>query len=284
MDPLDWCRKRLLVAGNPLTATLPFADPEQRGAILALRCVMSEIAAGAGGLDDPEPGLAKLDWWRQALRENNPHPAIAALSMSGVTERLKAVEFDPLIDGVAASLTNPRFESMVDAWRLFQSVGGQAGVLEARLLEVDSAEAEVFRDIGTGGYLVRVVRDLAIDARANRWLVPLELQADFQVSRQDVIGTTAGTAFDGMVRAMLGHALKQGQSAVDELAPDQAWRHRHLLIQWSLDCRLAGMLARRPRRILQRRVLPGHAGNVWCAWRRARQLGRRFRNAPRSRR
>lgn len=276
MDPLDWCRQRLLVAGNPLTATLPFADPDHRNAILALRSVISEIAAGAG--NEQEVGLARLGWWREALREDNPHPALLAFRSSGAAKRVHPNEFDPLIDGVAESLENPRFESSVAAWRFCEKVGGQAGILEARLLDDDAELDAVFSQTGAAGYLIRIVRDLASDARANRWLVPLDLQADFQIARQDAMGEKAGHAFDGLVRAMLSQALKNGQSAITGLEPGPAWRHRHLLMQWALDRRLARRLARRPQRILQRRVLPGHAGNVWCAWRQARRLRRRLRN------
>ena len=277
MHPLDWCRQRLLVAGNPLTATLPFADPDNRDAILALRSLVAEIATGGASVSEPEVGLAKLEWWRTALREENPHPALLAFRDTGASKHVQPQEFDPVIDGVAESLENPRFETTAATWRFCERVGGQAGILEVGLLEGDSELAAIFGQTGAGGYLIRIVRDLAIDARSNRWLVPLDLQADFQVSRQDVMGEKAGPAFDGLVRAMLSQALKSGQSAMDELKPEQAWRHRHLVMQWALDRRLAGMLARRPQRILQRRVLPGHAGNVWCAWRQARRLRRNLR-------
>ncbi len=277
MEPLQWCRQRLLVAGNPLTATLPFAATEHRDAILSLRSVISEIAAGTGGVSEPEPGLARLEWWRQALREDNPHPAVRALSETGARDRFEPAAFDLLIDGVSESLTNPRFESMTSAWQFFERVGGQAGVLEARVLEDQGDHSEAFRQIGACGYLIRAVRDLAIDARANRWLVPLDLQSDFQVSRQDAIGQASGPAFDGMVRAMLAEGIKKAESAIDQLDAGPAWRHRHQILQWSLEYRLARLLARKPQRILLERVLPGHAGNVWCVWRQARQLRRRLK-------
>ncbi len=274
---LNWCRQRLLVAGNPLTATLPFVEPDHRDAIVALRCLISEIAAGAGGVSEPEVGLAKLEWWRGALREDNPHPAVMAFRDTGVSQRLPATEFDPLIEAVVELLENPRFESTDSAWQFCERLGGQASTLEARLLDEEAASATAFSQTGAAAYLIRIVRDLAVDARSNRWLVPLDLQADFQVSRQDAMGETAGPSFDGLVRAMLSQALKRGQSAVEELRSDQAWRHRNLLMHWALDRRLAGVLARRPQRILQRRVLPGHAGNVWCAWRQARRLRRNLK-------
>jgi 15-cis-phytoene synthase len=272
MEPIQWCRQRLLVPGNPLTATLPFAEPESADAILALRTVIVEIASVGADLRELDVGQAKLDWWQKALREGNAHPAIQALDQTGVKDRLPPPCFDALIAGVAQSLNNPRFERFVDAWEFCRSVGGQGSALEAGLMRPDDLENPVFADIGAAGYLIRIVRDLAIDARANRWLVPLDLQADFQVSRQDAMAEKSSRALDGLIRSLLSEALRRAGQAIDSMS-DQALRtHRHLLLQWALDNRLARMIVRRPGRILSRRILPGHAGNVWCAWRAARRL------------
>lgn len=274
MEPLEWCRQRLLVPGNPLTVTLPFAPAHQREAILALRTVISEIAFTGARTSDPEPVQARLAWWREALEKGSSHPAVKALEAAGVWHNLTTARFDPLIQAVLETTGNPRFETTTEAWRFFRRIGGSVAVLEARLVEPEADDLEPFLEIGAAAYLVRVVRDLALDAHANRWLVPLDLQADFQVSRRDALQETASRAFNGLVRAFLDVGLKRGRSAAAALANQRAWRHRHGLLSWALDRRLALKMARRPERILNRRVLPGQFGNSLCAWREARRLRR----------
>ncbi len=269
MEPLEWCRQRLLLPGNPLAATLPFADSARQDAILALRTLIAEIAAAGG---NAEVAAARLNWWRQALREDNAHPAVQALGTSGVSDTLDPAAFDRLIEGVSESVANPRFESTPQAWQFFRRVGGAASVLEARLIQPDLVTDEPFIELGAASYLIRVTRDLAIDARANRWLVPLDLQADYQVSRRDALTEKASPAFNGLIRALLSQALERATHALKALDGPAAWRHRHLLLLWTLDRHLAVRLARQPQVILDRMLLPGHAGNVWRVWWAARRL------------
>lgn len=272
MEPLSWCRQRLLVRGHPLTASLPFADPAQRDAILALRTVITEIASIPGSVSEPETATASLGWWRRALSEQLPHPAVQALVATGATERLSHSDYAALIDGVALTLGNPRFENRHQAWRHFMAVGGPAARLESNLLGADERTGDLLAPLGGFCCLVRQVRDLALDARENRWLVPLDIQAEFQVSRQDALRETASAGFSGMARQWLADGLGHCSRSLQLLPAEAAWQHRHLLIQHELDRRLAIQLSRRPQRILRERVLPGQLGNAWLAWRAARRL------------
>ncbi len=271
MDALNWCKERLLVAGAPLTASLLFAPREERDKILALRCVASEIAAASAGSDSTLAG-ARLAWWRQALAEgNNSHPALQALVNSDADQHLQPADFDPLIAAVADAVEPPRFERFDALWAFCCQLGGSVSVLEFKLLQGGKAGLEAFQTLGGAHYLVRVVRDLVVDARANRWLVPLDFQADYQVSRQDALAKEPSRPFAGLVRALLSEAVKRGEVAVSGLSAEHRRRQVHLLAEWALDRRLAGAIDRRPQRLFQGRVAPGHWGNVWTAWRAARR-------------
>ncbi len=272
MNPLIWCRERLLVAGNPLAASLLFAPEKEKERILALRCLASEIAASASEISEPEVASSRLEWWRSALSEpDNPHPALRAVKESGADERLQPADFEPLVDGVAAAIEQPRFERFAELWQFCCRIGGSVSLLEARLLGVDDSDADSLRELGGAHYLTRVVRDLVIDARANRWLVPLDFQADYQVSRQDALEERPSPAFAGLVRAMLAESVGRGDKAVARMAASQRCRQVHLLAEWALGRRLARIIDRRPQRLFNERVLPGHWGNVWTAWRAARK-------------
>jgi len=270
--PIDWCRERMLVRGSPLAASLHFAPASVQDAIVALRTVVSEIAAVADTVSDADVGRKKLAWWRDALQNQAAHPAIEALVASGAAERLAPERFEPLIVSVAATLEAPRFELSDAAWQHCMALGGPVARLEAELIDPDPESSSDWAALGGFAYLVRLVRDLGVDARANRWLVPLDLQAEYQLARQDVLNGSVGRGWDGVVRAWLGDGLKRADAALGSLPAERCWQQRHLMILHGLDRRLARILAQHPRRILERRVQPGHMGNVWCAWREARRL------------
>jgi len=277
MDALAWCRDRLLVPGNPLTASLPFAEAAQRDRILALRTLIGELGSAADSAEE-RVGQTKVEWWASALAGDLPaaqrHPAIQALTQSGASERLERADLQALVGAIGGLLETPRFERFEELWSFCRGVGGQALVLEGQLLGGDEAGVVKLGEIGTAAYLIRLVRDIAMDARANRWWVPLELQADYQVSRKDLAEARIGRGFDGLIRTLLHESLQRAEAAIDSLPSKEAWQHRHALIYWALDRRLALKLARRPARLVQRRLLPGHVGNVIVAWRAARDLRR----------
>jgi phytoene synthase len=272
--PVDWCRQRMLGRGSPLAASLHFAPERWQDGIVALRAVISEIAAVPDTVSDPDVGRKKLAWWRQALRDRSPHPAIEALVASGAADRVSPERFEPLIASISETFESPRFERSEDAWRHCIALGGPAADLEAELIDPDSGPGEDWSVLGGFAYQVRLVRDLGVDARANRWLVPLDLQAEYQLARRDVIEGTAGRGWDGMVRAWLEDGARRVDRVLGAMPADACWRQRHLFVSHALDRRLARALARRPRRILGGRVQVGHFGSVWCAWRAARRLRR----------
>ncbi|MCH8479271.1 MAG: squalene/phytoene synthase family protein [Wenzhouxiangella sp.] len=268
MQPLTWCRERTLVAGSPLAATLPFAAAAHRDRILVLRCLAAELAAAASA---PEIAPARLAWWRDALAdEASPHPLLQALEQTGARQDLDMAEMISLVDAVAAAADTPRFERFDALWTHCCSMGGLVHRLEAKLVEREDGQLAAVEIQGAAHYLLRVVRDLVLDARANRWLVPLDFQADYQLSRQDLLSESVGPAFCGLVRAMLAEAVGRGQRALHTLNAAQRRRQVHLAASWALDLRLARQIDSKPARLLRERVLPSHWGNVWYAWRAAR--------------
>lgn len=277
--PEVWCRERLLVPGNPLSASLPYASDAHRSGILALHAVIGEIAAIPGQISDPGVGIRKLGWWRDQIAAGaTHHPAMQALANHAPDMLSEAAtdHWTGLFEGVTATLDNPRFERFEELWQHCREVGGAARALEAHLVGA-GAERAGWLDLGAAGYLVRIVRDLKIDAAENRWLVPLDIQAAYQVDRQQVAGGVPAAGFDGLVRDLVERARRQARRFEESLPGTEAWRQRHLMVLAALDTRLAEYLHRHPRRILKQRILPGPFGNAWRAWRTARKLHDRQR-------
>lgn len=273
IDPIQWCEERLLVPGNPLAVSLLFVGPEQRAKILSLRAIITEIGANAQLHDEPGLAQAKLGWWREALVERRAHPAIQAWVNSGGDCSAAVTGLLGLIEAVQNGLEQARYETVDQAWSMCVSLGGQASAVEFEMLcqdQVPDSQRNALITLGAFGYWVRCVRDLALDARQGRWFVPLELQADYQVSRQDVISGVNQRRWAALVQSMMSIGLQKSNDGVSALQQQAA--ARHLLLAHALDRRLAKQLIKSPKRMLTHRILPSHWGNVWVAWRSARLL------------
>ncbi|MGY6587595.1 MAG: squalene/phytoene synthase family protein [Wenzhouxiangella sp.] len=278
MEPLDWCRERLLVPGNPLSASLLFLTSEQRDRVLAIRSLQAEIAAMASPDSPPETLQPRLQWWRSAILDgDNSHPVIRALGELGLRSPPLTASLDELVEAVLLASSAPRFERLEDLRKFCFHCGGAASQMEARVLAASqSADTPVdvgdWLGLGAAAYLLRLLRDLSIDARHQRWFVPLDLQADFQITRTEVADRQHSRRFDGLVRTLVAEAFKWAEACVEAKTPLERQQQSHLMIQWALDQRLGRVMARKPARLLSERVLPSHAGNVWIAWRAARRL------------
>ncbi len=286
---LVWCAERLLVPGNPLTLTRPYAAEELRDPLLALRAVIGEIARVPVEVSDADVARRKLGWWRQALTEHLPHPAVQALVETGAAGPGTEAELLDLVTAVETTVEAPRFET-VDAFEAHaRQLAGPAARAEGGLVEPDGPEeavAELLVAMTAGAYRVRMVRDLVLDARQQRWLVPLELQAEFQVTRQQVAAGEQPHRTRALLAWMAGQAVQAIDSAAAELDPARAWRHRHALLYVSLDARLGRRMVRRPGRAMDRPFAaagPLAPLALWRTARRMRRAARRFDAAESSR-
>lgn len=285
-DPVAWCRSRLLVPGHPLSITLPYAPAGVHDAIIALAAIVGEIASIPGDVSEPEVARRKLEWWRQALDEQLPHPAVQAWLQSGAARHVHAPDFDTLIDAVATEIVPPRFEQVEALERHCRELAAPGALLEARLMNAgkapDPAEAASLSALAAAGYRIRIARDLVLDARQERWLVPLELQAEYQLTRQHVAAGEGGRRLEALVRHLAGDAMLAIDKRAGELAPASAWRHRHFLLRVQLDRRIGQKLLHKPSRIVQERIAPGRMGDAFAVWRRARALRKAERTVCRS--
>ncbi|MCA1779018.1 MAG: squalene/phytoene synthase family protein [Xanthomonadaceae bacterium] len=275
---LDWCRRRFLVAGHPLSMTLPYAAEELRDALLGLNAIVSEIAAIPGQVGDAGVARRKLQWWQQALVERQPHPAIQAWIESGASARVGVEHFEPLILGIASEIEPPRFEQMSELDDHCRRVAGPGAALEARLVDGDdagfAAAAERLASLAAASYRVRMVRDLVLDARHQRWLVPLELQAEYQLTRQQVAEGEGGHRLDALARHLLTDPVRQLMQPDTGLDGAAHWRHRHALLRLHLDGRLGRYLVAHTRRLTRERVAGGGIAAAFSVWRHARRLRR----------
>ncbi|MGB0514119.1 MAG: phytoene/squalene synthase family protein [Wenzhouxiangellaceae bacterium] len=271
-DPLDWCRRRLLMPGHPLALTLPYAAPEIRDSLLSLHAVISEIAAIPDAVSEPEVARRKLDWWRQALVRGERHPALLAWRASGGDARLAPTAFTTLLDAVALEIEPPRFDQNRELYAHADHVAGPAASLEAQLIGGETPSREALESVAGAAYRIRIVRDLVLDARQDRWLVPLELQAEFQLTRQQVAAGAGEHRLRALVRGMAADALRDLDRGLGVIDAGVAWRHRHWMLRMGLERRLGKHLLQRPARVVRERVTAAGPLAGFAVWRQARRL------------
>ncbi|NKI36022.1 squalene/phytoene synthase family protein [Wenzhouxiangella sp. XN79A] len=277
---LDWCRARYLVPGHPLTLTLPYADPADRDALLALRALIGEIAAVPGDVSEPDVARRKLGWWMDALDDHLPHPVIQAYLESGAAERAPTRMLGGLVAAVRATIDAPRFDTEAELDRHARALAAPAAQAEAALVAPDGVDTTVVEELermAAAAYRIRLARDLVLDARHGRWSVPLELRAEFQLTRAQVAEGDA----PHRVRALLAHLAGQGVQAIEAgrqaLPTAAAWRHRHAVLTAELDRRLGLLLVRKPSRALEQRLSASGPRAAFGLWRQARRLRRAAR-------
>jgi phytoene synthase len=276
--PLDWCRARYLVPGHPLTLTLPYADASDQDALLALRAVIAEIAAVPGDVSEPDVARRKLQWWRDALFGGVPHPVLEAFRAAGAADRVPIGCLVALADAVGTTIDAPRFETEAELDRHARALTRPAVEAEAALVDGEREcpdAVDPLADMAAAGYRIRLARDLVLDARHARWSVPLELQAEFQVTRTQV----AEGEVPHRVRALLAHLAGGGVQTIDaaraSLSAGSAWTHRHAVLSGELDRRLGLRIVRSPARALAVRQASAGPLTALALWREARRLRKR---------
>lgn len=277
-DPVAWYRRRLTVPGHPLAITLPYAQPARAAQIVALYALIGEIAAVPGEVSDPDVARRKLQWWRQALDEQLPHPAVQAWLQSGAAGYLGAGDFQALIEAIASEISPPRFERFEALEQHCRELAGAGAALEARLINAGAdpgpAESGALTAAAAAGYRIRIVRDLVLDARRERWMVPLQWQAEYQLNRQQVACAEHPRRIKALVRDTALQGVLDIDRALARIGPESAWRHRHLLLRLHLDRGLGRIIVRKPGRVLQQRVSGIGPLASLSVWRRARRLAR----------
>ncbi len=284
MDPLQYCRDRVLVTGSPLRLTHLFVGREAAQKLICISALIADIGNIPYQVADPSVARTKLAWWLQELQRFQAaearHPITQAMQALKL-ENLPKSDFEAWVDALAGLIDPPPLENGAQLMRHCEAVGGQAAWLEAFALNAGNDAAAYCRAAGSARYLVHLIRDLPADAGAGRCWLPLDIQARYRINRDNMLRSPASdwpvSGWDAAVRDMCRLAATAFDSADRELAGlgrrDAGIAHIH--IQSALARRLLRQLARRPSVILQRRVRVSDWYTLWAAWR----VGRRYVSA-----
>lgn len=277
MDGLQYCRERVLVPGGRLYLTRHFIEPELVPRLIVLNAFCTEIASIPERVSDAGVAQSKLGWWQEEIqrcwRGDGRHPIARAVIEQGLTKLLSAQDLVRLVVAVAAWIDAPPLATMDELLGHCSAMGGLASQLEAQISSKDSSLLETANQLGTAHYLVALIRDIGMDARAGRWYVPMDLEAHYQFNQAHAAtGNNAGE-FRSLVIALTAIASEMIESVTTGLSLSQMRQIRHLLIQAELDQKLMLKLLANPVNILQQRIRLSAFSSLWTVWRAARKPG-----------
>ena len=156
---------------------------------------------------DPGP---LLEAWRAVLREGRPEPVeqwghreLAADLLSVIRAyHLPVFALQDFIDkGVAADLTENRFETPMDSERYFYGVAGTVGIACLPIFGVPVEEGKDFAiRLGIAVQWINTIRDVGVDASMNRIYLPREHLERFGCREEDILQGRETPEFQALIR------------------------------------------------------------------------------------
>ncbi len=277
MDGLQYCRERVLVPGARLYLVRHFIDAELVPLLVVLEAFYAEIASVPERVSDSGVARSKLGWWQEEIQRcwqgQGRHPISQAAQQTGITERISDQDLIRLVMAIAEMIDAPPVATVDDMLGYCAAIGGSASRLEAKISCTDSQIHESANKLGTAHYLVAMIRDIGLDARANRWYIPLDLQARYQFNRDHAAAGERANEFESLVKALTVTARQLIEAATSGLKRTQLRQIRHLVIQAALDEKLIEKMLSNPNRILLQRVRISALVSLLTVWRAARMPG-----------
>lgn len=277
MDGLQYCRERVLIPGARLSLTRHFIDSGLASKLVVLQAFYAEIATVPDRVSDSGVARNKLGWWQEEIHRcwqgKGRHPVSQAAVQQGITGLVSAEQLVRLVMAVADWIDAPPIATLDKLLSHCSAIGGMAARLEAQVCGADAQCFEAAGQLGTAHYLVALIRDIGGDARAERWYIPMDLQARYRFDRERAAAGESTAAFRELVAALTAVASELIEQAKASLSPPQRRQLRHLAIQSALDQQLIKKMRSNPDKILQQRIRLSPFASLWTVWRAAREPG-----------
>ena len=277
MDGLQYCRERVLVPGARLNLIRHFIDPELVERLVVLHAFYSEIASIPERVSDSAVARSKLGWWQEEIvrcwQGEGRHPISLAAQQQGITGLLSASELTRLVIAVAAWTDAPPLANLAELTGHCAAIGGLAAQLEAKISNADASSLEPALHFGTARYLVALIRDIGLDARAGRWYIPMDLQARYQFGLDQAVPGARSRTFVDLIGELSGFSSELVEKAQQSLSQAQQGQLRHHLIQAALDRKLVQKMQANPHKILENRIMLSPFASLWTVWQTARKTG-----------
>ena len=244
-----WLDERVGVGDPDYPLAEAFVAPAQRPVFRLLFGLRAEVQDLLLSTTDPDPTLVRLGWWRQEwerLAAAEPrHPLTRGLARHG---RHDAADLDPALTALAELLQMSSCETDQALMALMADIGRSFGRVEAVLFELDTASPGAWQEI----FAADLILNLGRLARLGRAVVPLNLGAELQLSRESIQQRP-----EQLLALQQTLIRRHAPQALPGAAP--SWVYRSIR-------------TRRLRALLTRGGEPGALSRLLAAWQGRRQL------------
>ena len=278
MTPQDYVQQKASASGSSFYYAFLFLPPHRRAAITAFYAFCREVDDVVDEVSDPSVAAAKLNWWRQEVRQafagQASHPVMQAwvpcAREFGVEEKL----LHAIIDGCEMDLSQTRYLDYPGLTRYCHLVAGVVGEVSARIFgQTDDATTAYAHKLGLAFQLTNIIRDVGEDALRGRVYLPINELQQFDVKAHEILNRLDSDRFQALMQfqAQRAHALYDEALS---LLPASDWRtQKPGLMMASIYRTLLREIEAQRFPVLKQRVALTPLRKLWLAW-KMQALGR----------
>ena len=278
MTPQDYVQQKASASGSSFYYAFLFLPPNRRAAITAFYAFCREVDDVVDEVSDPSVAAAKLNWWRQEVRQSfagqASHPVMQAwvpcAREFGVEEKL----LHAIIDGCEMDLSQTRYLDYPGLTRYCHLVAGVVGEVSARIFgQTENATTAYAHKLGLAFQLTNIIRDVGEDALRGRVYLPINELQQFDVKAHEILNRLDSDRFQALMQfqAQRAHALYDEALS---LLPASDWRtQKPGLMMASIYRTLLREIEAQRFPVLKQRVALTPLRKLWLAW-KMQALGR----------
>lgn len=218
MQPLEYCREKVLSSRSNFLAGFRFLEREKRDALLVLYAFCRELDDVADDCSDAAVANISLQWWRgdlaKVFSDGLPeHPVNRALQQVAADFSLPHEELSEIIEGMQMDLQQVRYADFAALSLYCHRVAGVVGCLIARILGFSNVQTLLYAEKqGLALQLTNIIRDVGEDARMGRIYLPQDECSHFNVTEDMILQARPTPEF----AALMDFQIKRTQQTYRE--------------------------------------------------------------------
>ena len=221
MTPQQYVQDKAAASGSSFYYAFLFLPPPRRAAITAFYAFCREVDDVVDEMRDPAVAGAKLQWWRQEVRQafagQPTHPVTQALMPLAGDYGIRAEHLDAVIDGCQIDLEQTRFLDFPGLARYCHLVAGVVGEVAASIFgRTEEATIRYAHRLGLAMQLTNIIRDVGDDARRGRIYLPVSELQRFDVKASEILKREAPWGYSDRFLALMRFQAERAHATYDE--------------------------------------------------------------------
>lgn len=278
MTPQDYVPQKAAASGSSFYYAFLFLPAPRRAAITAFYAFCREVDDVVDEIDDPSVAAAKLDWWRnevkQAFAGTPTHPVMQALmplcSSYGIEQR----HLLSVIEGCQMDLQQTRYLDYPGLQRYCHLVAGVVGEVAAQIFGQTQQQTTIYaHKLGQALQLTNIIRDVGEDALRGRIYLPMNELKQFGVTAHELLNRGYSDRFTALMQFQAERAHTLYDEALALLPAIERRAQKPGLMMASIYRALLREIEQDNFKVLHQRTSLTPLRKLWLAW-KVQALGR----------